>query len=190
MTAINIGEVSKGTKLIFDNAPWLVLEVNYVKPGKGNAFYKMRVQNLLTRYTLEKTLRGGEKVEGADVNDTEMQYMYFDGTGYVFLDKNSFEQVTISAKAVGEDKDFLLENMDVWVTLWNSEPIVLRLPNTVTMEVDYTEPAVKGDTQSRVMKPAKLKGTGASIPVPIFVAIGDKITVNTQTREYSGRVLK
>ena len=116
--------------------------------------------------------------------------MYFDGTGYVFMDKTSFEQVTISAKAVGDDKDFLLENMDVWVTLWNNEPIALRLPNTVTMEVDYTEPAVKGDTQSRVMKPAKLKGTGASIPVPIFVAIGDKITVNTQTREYSGRVLK
>jgi elongation factor P len=190
MPTINIGEVTKGTKLIFDNAPWLVLEVNYVKPGKGNAFYKMRVQNLLVRSTLEKTLRGGEKVEAADVNDTEMQYMYFDGTGYVFMDKTSYEQVTISAKAVGDDKDFLLENMDVMVTLWNNEPIAIRLPNTVTFEVEYTEPAIKGDTQSRVMKPAKLKGTGAEVAVPIFVAIGDRITVNTQTREYSGRVQK
>lgn len=187
---LNIGDVTKGTKLIFEKQPWLVQEVNYVKPGKGNAFYKMRVLNLLTGYTLEKTLRGGEKVEGADVSDAEMQYMYFDGTGYVFMDQNSFEQVTVNAKALGDDKDFLLENMNVSVTVWNNEPIAIRLPNTVHMEVEYTEPAVKGDTQSRVMKPAKLKGTGASIPVPIFVAIGDKIAINTQTREYAGRVGK
>jgi elongation factor P len=189
-SAMNIGEVSKGTKLIFDNAPWLVVEVNFVKPGKGNAFYKLRILNLLTGNTLEKTLRGGEKVEAADVTDVEMMFQYFDGSGYVFMDQTSFEQVTVLAKAVGDQKDFLLENMMVNVTLWNNEPIALRLPNTVQMEVDYTEPAVKGDTQSRVMKPAKLKGTGAEISVPIFVAIGDKITVNTQTREYSGRVNK
>ncbi len=189
-TALNIGDVGKGSKLIFDNAPWLVVEVNFVKPGKGNAFYKMRVQNLLTGNTLEKTLRGGEKVEGADVTDVEMQYMYFNASGFIFMDQTTYEQVTVPAKAVGDDKDFLLENMNVMVTLWNGEPIALRLPNTVTMEVDYTEPAIKGDTQSRVMKPAKLKGTGATVPVPIFVAIGDRITVNTQTREYSGRVTK
>jgi elongation factor P len=189
-TALNIGDVGKGSKLIFDNAPWLVVEVNFVKPGKGNAFYKMRVQNLLTGNTLEKTLRGGEKVEGADVTDVEMQYMYFNASGFIFMDQTTYEQVTVSTKAVGDDKDFLLENMNVMVTLWNGEPIALRLPNTGAMEVEYTEPAIKGDTQSRVMKPAKLKGTGATVPVPIFVAIGDKITVNTQTREYSGRVSK
>jgi elongation factor P len=188
MSIVGIGEVSKGNKVIFEGAPWLVLEVNFVKPGKGNAFYKLRVQNLLTGNTLEKTLRGGEKVEMADVSEVEMQYMYFDGSGYAFMDQSSFEQVTVSAKAVGQDKDFLLENMMVDVTVWNSEPIALRLPNTVHMEIEYTEPAVKGDTQSRVMKPAKLKGTGAEIPVPIFCAIGDKIAINTQTREYSGRV--
>jgi elongation factor P len=190
MSTMGIGEVSKGSKLIFDNAPWLVLEVNFVKPGKGNAFYKLRVQNLLTGNTLEKTLRGGEKVELADVADSEMQYMYFDSTGFIFMDQTTFEQVTVPAKAVGDDKDFLLENMNVSVTLWNNEPIAIRLPNTVVLEVEYTEPAIKGDTQSRVMKPAKLKGTGATVPVPIFVAIGDKISVNTQTREYSGRVSK
>jgi elongation factor P len=187
MGSMNIGEVSKGTKLIFDNAPWLVLEVNFVKPGKGNAFYKIRMQNLLTRNTLEKTIRGGEKVEGADVTDTAMQYLYSDANGFVFMDQTSFEQLTVQPKVVGDDKDFLLENMDVSVTLWNGEPIAIRLPNTVVMEIVYTEPAVKGDTQSRVMKPAKLQ-TGAEVKVPIFVAQGDKITVNTQTREYSGRV--
>lgn len=190
MDTMGIGEVSKGTKLMFDGAPWLVLEVNFVKPGKGNAFYKLRVINLLTGNTLEKTLRGGEKVEVADVEDREMQYMYFDGTGYAFMDQTTYEQVTVSAKSVGDDKDFLLENMMVNVTLWNQEPIAIRLPNTVQVEVEYTEPAVKGDTQSRVLKPAKIKGTGGTVQVPIFVAIGDKITVNTQTREYSGRVSK
>jgi elongation factor P len=188
-STLNIGDLSKGAKLIFDNAPWLVLEVNFVKPGKGTAFYKLRVLNLLTGNTLEKTLRSGEKLELADVTDNEMQYMYFDGSNYVFLDKNTYEQLAVSAKNVGNGKDFLLENMDVMVTLWNNEPIAVRLPNSVVMEVIYTEPAVKGDTQSRVMKPAKLV-TGATIPVPIFVAIGDKITINTQTREYLGRVTK
>lgn len=187
MTSIGIGEVSKGGKLIFDNQPWLVIEVNFVKPGKGNAFYKLRVQNLLTRNTLEKTIRGGEKVESADVSDADMQYMYQDAQGYVFMDRTSFEQFTIPAKVVGDSKDFLLENMDVIVTQWNNEPIAIRLPNTVILEVEYTEPAVKGDTQSRVMKPAKLKGTGATINVPIFVAIGDKISINTESREYLGR---
>jgi len=187
MGSLNIGDVSKGTKLIFDNYPWQTLEVNFVKPGKGNAFYKLRVVNLVTRNTLEKTIRGGEKVEGADVSDVDMQYMYQDAQGYVFMDKTSFEQLTVPAKVLGDGKDFLLENMDVVVTQWNNEPIAVRLPNSVIMEIEYTEPAVKGDTQSRVMKPAKLKGTGASVPVPIFCAIGDKILVNTETREYLGR---
>jgi elongation factor P len=169
-TMVGIGEATKGSKLIFDGAPWLVLEVNFVKPGKGNAFYKTRVQNLLTRNTLEKTIRGGEKVEIADVVDVEMQYMYFDGSGFAFMDQNTYEQVNVPASAVGSDKDFLLENMMINVTLWNNEPIALKLPNTVVMEIEYTEPAIKGDTQSRVLKPAKLKGTGGEISVPIFSA--------------------
>lgn len=187
MGSINIGEVGKGTRLIFDNYPWLVLEVNFVKPGKGNAFYKLRVVNLITGNTLEKTLRGGEKVETADVADANMQFLYADANGFVFMDQQSFEQLTVAAKTVGDTKDFLLENMEVGVTLWNGDPIQIRLPNTVTMEIDYTEPAIKGDTQSRVMKTAKLKGTGAEVQVPIFLAIGEKITINTQTREYTGR---
>jgi elongation factor P len=187
MGSLNIGDVSKGTKLIFDNQPWNVVEVNFVKPGKGNAFYKLRVTNLVTRNTLEKTIRGGDKVEGADVSDADMQYMYSDAQGYVFMDKTSFEQYTVSTAVLGDGKDFLLENMDVVVTQWNNEPIAVRLPNTVVMEIEYTEPAVKGDTQSRVLKPAKVKGTGATVQVPIFCAIGDKISINTETREYLGR---
>ncbi len=187
MGSMNIGEVGKGTRLIFDNYPWLVLEVNFVKPGKGNAFYKLRVVNLVTNNTLEKTLRGGEKVEGADVSDANMQFLYADANGFVFMDQQSFEQLTVPVKTIGNTKDFLLENMEVQVTLWNGDPIQIKLPNTVVMEIDYTEPAIKGDTQSRVMKTAKLKATGAEVQVPIFCAIGEKISINTETREYMGR---
>lgn len=187
MGSMNIGEVGKGTRLIFDNHPWLVLEVHFVKPGKGNAFYKLRVVNLVTGNTLEKTLRGGEKVEGADVSDANMQFLYADANGFVFMDQQTFEQLTVQTKNIGDTKDFLLENMEVMVTLWNGDPIQIKLPNTVVMEIDYTEPAIKGDTQSRVMKTAKLKHTGAEVQVPIFCAIGEKISINTESREYMGR---
>jgi elongation factor P len=190
MTSIPISDVSKGAKLIFDGNPWLVTEVNFVKPGKGNAFYKCRVKNLVTGNVLEKTIRGGEKVDTADVSDADMTYLYADANGYVFMNQTDFEQMSVPTKVVGDDKDFLLENMECQVTLWNGEPIQVRLPNTVTLEIEYTEPAVKGDTQSRVLKPAKIKGTGASIQVPIFCAIGDKILVNTESREFKGRTDK
>ncbi len=185
---MDTSELKNGVKVIFDNAPWLVLHVDFVKPGKGAAFYKIRTQNMLTGNTLEKTLRSGEKIVTADVTDVDMQYLYSDHNGYVFMDKTTYDQLTVPTKVVGEQKDFLLENMDVVMTTWNGEAIGIRLPNSVIMDIVYTEPAVKGDTQSRVMKPAKLQ-TGAEVQVPIFVAQGDRITVNTQTREYVGRVI-
>lgn len=190
MTSIPIAEVAKGTKLLIDGQPWLVLEVNFVKPGKGNAFYKCRVKNLISGNVLEKTFRGGEKVETADVSDIEVTYLYSDASGFVFMNQKDYEQITVPARVVGDDKDFLLENLECALTLWNGEPIQVRLPNTVTMEIEYTEPAVKGDTQSRVLKPARMKGTGVTIQVPIFCGIGDKVLVNTETREFKGRTDK
>jgi elongation factor P len=186
---MDTSELKNGAKVLFDGAPWVVLNVDFVKPGKGQAFYKIRVTNLLTRNTLEKTLRSGEKVESADVSDVDMEYLYHEGQGYVFMDSSNYEQVTITDAVMGDTKDYLLENMNCSVTLWNGDAIAVRLPNTVTLEVVYTEPAIKGDTQSRVLKPAKLN-TGGSVNVPIFIDIGEKILVNTQTREYAGRVSK
>jgi elongation factor P len=183
---MDTSELKNGVKVMFDGAPWLVINVDFVKPGKGQAFYKIRVSNLLTGNSQEKTLRSGEKVEEADVTDVDMQYLYNDPNGYVFMDRTTFDQITVAAKNVGDQRDFLLENMDVVVTLWNGEPIAVRLPNSVHMEVTYTEPAVKGDTQSRVMKPAKLE-SGAQVQVPIFIDIGDRIIINTVSREYVGR---
>lgn len=190
MGSIPVGDVSKGAKLIFDNQPYLVTELNFVKPGKGCAMYKMRVKNLVSGSVLEKTIRSGEKVDSADVSDVVMTYLYSDANGFVFMNQTDFEQMTIPASVVGNDRDYLLENMEVSVTLWNGEPIQVRLPNTVTLEIEYTEPAVKGDTQSRVMKEARVKGTGAKVQVPIFCAIGDRILFNTESREFKGRTDK
>jgi len=186
MGQINTNELKNGIKVIFDQDPYVVQNVDFVKPGKGAAFYKIRVQNLLTGNVLDKTLRSGEKIEAADVVETDMEYLYFDGSDFVFMDSTSFDQVSVPAAVIGEAKDFLLENMGCQVTLWNAQPIQVKLPNTVTMAISYTEPAVKGDTQSRVMKEADLP-TGAKVQVPTFVGIGDKVTIDTRTREYLGR---
>jgi len=187
MGSINTNEVKNGGKLLFNNEPYVVLNVDFVKPGKGAAFYKIKVQNLLTGNVLDKTLRSGEKVETADVLDTDMEYLYYDGSNYVFMDTSTYDQVAVPETGVGDAKDLLLENMQVQVTLWNNQAIAVRLPNTVTMKVTYTEPAVKGDTQSRVMKEATIE-TGATVSVPTFVDIGEKVTIDTRTREYVGRV--
>lgn len=186
MGQINTSDLKNGLKVIFDGAPWIVVNVDFVKPGKGAAFYKTRISNLLTGNTLDKTLRSGEKIEEADILETEMEYLYFDGTGYVFMDSKSFEQYTLPNAAIGTSADLLIENMVCSVILWNNEPISLRLPNQVSYEIEYTEPAVKGDTQSRVMKEAKLT-TGATVTVPTFVDIGETIVIDTRTREYVGR---
>lgn len=186
---MDTSELKNGIKVLFDGAPWVVINVDFVKPGKGQAFYKVRVTNLLTRNTLEKTLRSGEKIEAADVIDVDMEYLFQEGQGYVFMNSSTYDQITVRPEVIADNKDFLLENMYCQVTLWNDDAIAIRLPNTVTLEIVYTEPAIKGDTQSRVMKPAKLQ-TGGEIPVPIFLSIGERININTVTREYAGRASK
>lgn len=187
MGNINTSELKNGLRVIFEGQPYVCQNVDFVKPGKGAAFYKIRVANLLTGNVLDKTLRSGEKVETADVMDTDMEYLYQDGSDFVFMDSATFDQIAVAADVVGEAKDFLIENTSCVVTLWNGSPIAIRLPNTITMEVTYTEPAVKGDTQSRVMKEATVN-TGAVVSVPTFIDIGEKIVVDTRTREYTGRV--
>lgn len=187
MGTINTSDMKNGMKVIFNSEPWVLQNVDFVKPGKGAAFYKIRVQNLLTGNVLDKTLRSGEKVEQADVLETPMEYLYFDGENYVFMDQKSYEQYTIQAKAVGDAKDFLTENIEVSVVLWNGEAINITLPNTVQVKITYTEPAVKGDTQSRVMKEATIE-TGATVSVPTFIDMDEVIIVDTRTREYTGRV--
>ncbi len=186
MGMINTSQLKNGTKVIFDRQPYTCLSVDFVKPGKGTAFYKLKVQNLLTGNVLDKTLRTGEKVEEADVHETQMEYLYFDGTDFVFMDNDSYEQLTVPAEVVGEAKDLLVENTGCVLTLWNGQPIAIALPNQITVEVTYTEPAVKGDTQSRVMKEATVS-TGGTVTVPTFVAIGDRVVINTKTRDYVSR---
>ncbi len=186
MGLINTSDLKSGMRVIFNSEPWQCVNVDFVKPGKGAAFYKIRVTNLITGNTLDKTLRSGEKVEEADVVESPMEYLYFDGSNYVFMNTKDYEQLPVPADAVQSNKDFLLENMECSVTLWNGEAINIRLPNTVKMKVAYTEDAVKGDTSNRVMKDATLE-TDAVVSVPTFIAIGEEITIDTRTREYVGR---
>jgi elongation factor P len=131
-------------------------------------------------------LRSGEKVETADVVDTTMEYLYYDGNAYVFMDSKTYDQVGVPDAALGKDKDLLQENLQCVVTLWNGEAIAVKLPNTISAKITYTEPAVKGDTQSRVMKEATID-TGATVTVPTFIDIDEEIVVDTRTREYVSR---
>ena len=172
---------------LFNNEPYTCISSDFVKPGKGAAFYKIKVQNLLTGNVLDKTLRSGEKVDAADVLETDMEFLYFDGSDYVFMDQKTFDQHQVADTAVGDTKDFLLENLSCIITLWNNQAIAVRLPNTVNVKVVYTEPAIKGDTQSRVLKDAEIE-TGATVQVPTFIDTNEVITIDTRTREYTGRV--
>ena len=186
MGQINTSELKNGIKLTFNAEPYVCLNVDFVKPGKGAAFYKIRVQNLLSGNVLDKTLRSGEKVESADVMEVGMEYLYYDGSSYVFMDQKTYDQISVPADVVGDLAELMKENMLCSVVLWNDSPISISLPNTVTYAVKYTEPAVKGDTQARVMKEAELE-TGAKVQVPTFVDIEDQVTIDTRTREYVGR---
>lgn len=160
-----------------------VVEFQHVKPGKGSAFVRTRLKNLLTGNTNEKTFRAGEKVDTADLVRTKRQHTYKDGDDFVFMDMESFEE---SRLAEDDWAKFLMEGMEVEVCEWNNKVIDVQLPNTVELKVVETDPGLKGDTQSGGNKPAKME-TGATVTVPLFVQIDDVIQVDTRTGEYLGR---
>ena len=157
-----------------------------VKPGKGQAFNRVKFKDLITGKTLEKTFKSGESLEAADVMELEMQYLYTDGEKWYFMDPNSFDQFDLSKESMGSALNYLVEQDTCIVTLWNNNPISVSPPNHVTLEVIDTDPGLKGDTAGTGGKPATLN-TGVVVQVPLFVAIGDRIKVDTRTNEYTGR---
>ena len=187
MGSINIGEVGKGTKLIFDNYPWQVLEVNFVKPGKGSALYKCRLRNLLKNTIIDRTYKSGDGIDGADIRKGEGQFLYKDRTGYIFMDTESFEQYTLTETLVGEGAKFLQDGMEVNLTYWDETPIEVIPPQHVNLKVLYTEPAVRGNTAGNITKPATVEG-GASVQVPAFIEPGETIRIDTRTGSYVERV--
>ena len=166
-----------------------ILENEYVKPGKGQAFNRVKIRKLISGKVLEKTFKSGDSVPGADVLDTELSYLYHDGEFYHFMNNETFEQVAADAKAVGDNAKWLVENTDCTITLFNGTPIVVTPPNFVELEITETDPGLKGDTAGTGGKPATL-ATGAVVRVPLFVQTGEVIKVDTRSGEYVSRAGK
>ena len=172
---------------MLDNEPCSIIDNEYVKPGKGQAFNRVKLRKLLSGKTLEKTFKSGESFELADVVDVDLDYLYSDGEFYHFMNSVSFEQIAADVKSVGDAAKWLVENDTCTLTLWNDNPITVTPPNFVEIEVTETDPGLKGDTQGTGGKPATLS-TGAVVRVPLFIAIGEVVKVDTRTGEYVGRV--
>ncbi|KAB0460926.1 MAG: elongation factor P [Vibrio toranzoniae] len=187
MASVSTNEFKGGLKFMMDNEPCSIIENEYVKPGKGQAFNRVKLRKLLSGKVLEKTFKSGDTVELADVIDVELGYLYSDGEFYHFMNNETFEQIAADAKAVGETAKWLVENDVCTLTLWNDNPITVTPPNFVEIAVTETDPGLKGDTQGTGGKPATL-ATGAVVRVPLFIAIGEVVKVDTRTGEYVGRV--
>jgi elongation factor P len=186
---IDINSVRKGNKLEVDGEPYLVVSVDFRKPGKGTPSTEVRMKHMLTGAVVQRTWKSGERLQSADVEDREMQYLYPEGDSLVFMDNVSYEQVSIPAEALGDQRLFLLDNTNVSVLFYKGRAVGVDLPTWVEMEVIETEPGFKGDTANNVLKPATLT-TGAVVHVPIFVNQGDIVRVDTRTGEYAERVAK
>ncbi|GIS33545.1 MAG: elongation factor P [Gammaproteobacteria bacterium] len=186
MVNYSTSDFKPGLKIIIDNDPCEIIEEDFVKPGKGQAFSKVKFRNLLTGRVGEKTCKVGESIESADVEELEMQFLYLDGDSWVFMHPENFEQISINQDLIGTNKDWLSEGDICQVILWNQQPISVVPPVFVNLEITKTDPGVKGDTASGGSKPATLS-TGAIIKVPLFISEGEIVTIDTRNGEYQGR---
>ncbi|VAX12430.1 Translation elongation factor P [hydrothermal vent metagenome] len=186
MATYSTNEFRSGLKLMLDGDPCSIIENEFVKPGKGQAFNRVKIRNLKTGRVLEKTFKSGESVEAADVIDTDMQYLYNDGDAWYFMDPDTYEQVGADENAVTDAIKWLKEQDICSVTLWNGNPIAVTPPNHVVLKISETDPGLRGDTSGGGGKPATCE-TGAVVRVPLFIEEGELIKVDTRTGEYVGR---
>lgn len=187
MATYSTNEFKGGLKLMIDGDPFSIIENEFVKPGKGQAFNRVKLRNLKNGKVIERTYKSGESVEAADVLDVEFQYLYNDGEMWYFMDTNNYEQYSADAGATGDAAQWLKGEEMCEVTLWNGNPLSVLAPNFVTLKITETDPGVRGDTASGGTKPATLE-TGAVVKVPLFVEEGEVIKVDTRTSEYVSRV--
>lgn len=186
MASYSTNEFRAGLKVMLDGDPCSIVENEFVKPGKGQAFSRVKLRNLKTGRVWERTFKSGDTLEGADVVDQDMEYLYTDGEFYYFMDPSTFEQYQADAKAVGDASQWLKEQELCQVTLYNGAPLAVTPPNFVELEVVETDPGLKGDTAQGGSKPATLS-TGAVVKVPLFINRGEVLKVDTRTGEYVGR---
>ena len=186
MASYSTNEYKNGLKLILDGDPYTIIENDIVKPGKGQAFNRVKLRNLLTGRVLEKTFKSGESVTAADVMEVDMSYLYSDGSALHFMSQSTFEQVAVTMDVVSDAAKWIKEQDVCVVTLWNDNPISVTPPNFVFLKVTECEPGIKGDTVTGGSKNATLE-TGAEIRVPLFVDTGDVLKIDTRTGEYMSR---
>ncbi|RMF85682.1 MAG: elongation factor P [Nitrospirae bacterium] len=179
-------ELRKGVKVELDGEPYLVVESQFVKPGKGNAFTRCRLKNLVTGAVIDRTWKSGEMIKKAELEEVRMQFLYAEGDQYHFMNTTTYDQISIPKENLGDAPLYLLDQMEVDVLFHNGRPISLELPNFVVLEVTHADPGVKGNTATGATKPATLE-TGAVVQVPLFVEPGEKIKVDTRTGEYVER---
>ncbi|MFO0661870.1 MAG: elongation factor P [Polyangiaceae bacterium] len=184
---MDTSDIKKNLKLMVDGSPYTVVDFQFVKPGKGQAFTRVKIRNLATGAVLERTFKSGEKLEPADVEERQMQYIFEDGENFVFMEPASGDQSYVPKEKIGEESKFLLDGLEVDIVFWNGNPIGVTLPAHVVIQITHSEPGVKGDTASNVTKPATLS-TGAQVNVPLFINEGDWVKVDTRTGEYLERV--
>jgi elongation factor P len=184
---LTCSDLRKGSKLMIDGEPHVIVQFDFTKPGKGQALYKCKLRNMITGALFDRTYRSGETFDPAALEERDMQYLYQDETGYVFMDQKSFEQVTLSAEALGDQQYFLVDNMEVKILMFGHQGIGITLPNFVNLRVTQAEPWVKGDTAAGNNKPATVE-TGYTLQVPSFVDEGTLIQIDTRTGEYVTRV--
>jgi elongation factor P len=187
MATYNTNEFRSGLKLLINGDPCVIIENEFVKPGKGQAFSRVKIRNLKTGRVVDRTYKSGESVDAADVVEYEMQYLYNDGDQWHFMDPQSYEQYAAGEEAVSEASKWLKEEDICSVTLWNNAPLLVEPPKFVELKIVETDPGLKGDTAQGGIKPARLE-TGASVRVPLFIEEGEVIKVNTGTGEYVSRV--
>ncbi|MCI1675277.1 MAG: elongation factor P [Ancrocorticia sp.] len=180
-------DLKNGMVLRIDNQLWSIVEFQHVKPGKGPAFVRTKMKNVLSGKIVDRTLNAGVKVETATVDRRDMQYLYNDGTDYIFMDLETYDQIPVSPEVMGDAKNFLLENQQAIVASNEGTVLFVELPASVVLEITYTEPGLQGDRSSAGTKPATLE-TGYEIQVPLFLNQGDKVKVDTRTGEYISRV--
>ena len=180
-------DLKNGMVLNIEGQLWAVTEFQHVKPGKGAAFVRSKLKNVLTGKVVERTFNAGVKVEVATVDKRDMTYLYNDGEGFIFMDKDTYDQVTLSEAVVGDAVNYMLENQEATVAMHEGNPIYVELPASVVLEVTYTEPGLQGDRSSGGTKPATVE-TGLQIQVPLFLENNTKVRVDTRTGDYLGRV--
>jgi elongation factor P len=186
MSSYSTNEFKSGLKILIDGDPYSIVENEMVKPGKGQAFNRVKVRNLKNGKVVERTWKSGDTVEAADVVDADMQYLYSDGDFWTFMLPDTFEQYTAGKSAMGDSAQWLKDGTSCIVTLWNGEPLSVTPPAHVELKIVSTDPGVRGDTVTGGQKPAKLE-TGAVVRVPLFINEGEVVRVDTRSGEYISR---